>query len=268
MDLHPVAAAAGVGLIACDRVGSTNAEALALARAGERGPLWVTARSQTAGRGRRGRTWVSEAGNLYATLLLTDPSAPERAPELSFVAALAVHDALAECASHLGPALALKWPNDVLCGAAKVAGILIEGEGTPVLAVAVGIGVNLVHHPNGTDYPATDLASAGAHVRPQGLFGALSSAMLARLRQWDRGDGFAAIRADWMRRAAGRGTGIRVRLIEREITGLFETLDEHGRLILRRADGTTEAVTAGQVFALATADRNSTVSREHLPARR
>ena len=100
-----LSAASGVRLISLDEVGSTNAEAFARARAGERGPLWITARRQTAGRGRRGRTWVSEPGNLYASLLLTDPAPPPRAAELSLVAALAVHDALAERAAILGPRL-------------------------------------------------------------------------------------------------------------------------------------------------------------------
>src|SRR5262249_16691285 len=126
MELAPGAAAAGVGLIACETVGSTNSEALAYARAGERGPLWITARAQTAGRGRRGRSWVSEPGTLFATLLLTDPAQPERAAQLSFVAALALHDAITTVAPTLAPRLALKWPNDVLCDGAKLAGILIE----------------------------------------------------------------------------------------------------------------------------------------------
>ena len=142
MQLAPGAAAAGVGLISRDTVGSTNAEALALARAGERGPLWITARAQSAGRGRRGRTWVSEPGNLYASLLLTDPAPPERAAQLAFVAALAVHDAIAATAPALASELAFKWPNDVLLGGAKLAGILIEAEGAP-LVVAIGIGVKI-----------------------------------------------------------------------------------------------------------------------------
>src|SRR5215813_6996059 len=131
MELAPEAAAAGVGLIACDSVGSTNVEALTRARAGERGPLWITARTQSAGRGRRGSAWVSPPGNLYATLLLTDPAPTEAAPQLSFVAALALFDAVAECAPQLGPALKVKWPNDLLLGQAKVAGILIESENEP-----------------------------------------------------------------------------------------------------------------------------------------
>src|ERR1700720_304756 len=114
---------AGVRHIAYETLGSTNAEALARARAGEHGPLWITAATQSAGRGRRGRTWVSTPGNLFATLLLTDPSPPEAAPQLSFVVALALHDALAECAPQLGPLLKLKWPNDLLLGPPKLARI-------------------------------------------------------------------------------------------------------------------------------------------------
>src|SRR5262245_55739124 len=184
MELAPGAAAAGVGLIACETVGSTNCEALAHARAGEKGPLWITAQAQTAGRGRRGRTWVSEPGNLYATLLLTDPAPPERAAQLSFVAALATHDAIAACAGALVPRLALKWPNDVLLDGAKLAGILIEAEGTRPLVVAVGVGVNCRHHPDATEFPATDLAAAGAAVTVEELFKALSIAMVHRLREW------------------------------------------------------------------------------------
>src|SRR5437667_6278008 len=129
MQLDPRASAAGVRLVAHELLPSTNTEALALARAGERGPLWITAERQSAGRGRRGRTWISEAGNLHATLLLTDPAPPEHWPELAFVAALAIHDAVVELAPELKPQLAIKWPNDLLLDGAKFSGILIEGEG-------------------------------------------------------------------------------------------------------------------------------------------
>src|SRR4051794_41853151 len=104
MQLDPTASAAGARLITHDTIGSTNAEALRLARDGERGPLWIVAKTQTAGRGRRGRAWVSEPGNLYASLLLTDPAPPERGPELSFVAALALHDAIGGALSGVGRA--------------------------------------------------------------------------------------------------------------------------------------------------------------------
>jgi BirA family biotin operon repressor/biotin-[acetyl-CoA-carboxylase] ligase len=251
MDLAPGAAAAGVGLIACDTVASTNAEALAYARAGEKGPLWITARAQNAGRGRRGRAWVSEPGNLFATLLLTDPAPPEQAPQLSFVAALATHDAIARLAPALASRLAFKWPNDVLCGGAKLAGILIEAEGTRPLIVAVGIGVNCGHHPDGTDYGATDLAAEGASVTPEQLFTALSGAMMVRLREWS--GGFGLIRTEWLRRAGTPGTPLRVRVGARDFTGRFEALDEAGRLVVRLPDGATETIAAGEVFPIAPA---------------
>jgi BirA family transcriptional regulator, biotin operon repressor / biotin---[acetyl-CoA-carboxylase] ligase len=238
---------AGVRHIAYETLGSTNAEALALARAGERGPLWLTAASQSAGRGRRGSQWVSPAGNLHTTLLLSEPSTPAQAPQLSFVAALAVHDAVAACAPQLGPLLKVKWPNDLLVGQAKVAGILIEGESEPVFAVAIGIGVNCAAHPDNTDYPATDLAAAGARVVTDTLFAALSGAMERRLAQWNRGQGFGAIRADWLKRAAGLGEILRVRLPERELSGLFKGLDDNGRLLLEQG-GRISAITAGEVF--------------------
>ena len=251
MQLAPAALAAGYRLAAHASLPSTNAEALRLARQGERGPLWIVAERQTAGRGRRGNAWISPAGNLYATLLLTDPAPAERAPELSFVAALATHDAIAEQAPGLAASLALKWPNDVLCNGAKLAGILIEGERVAdALAVAIGIGVNCRHHPGGTPYPATDLNAAGANVAAAGLLGSLSATMPRRLAQWRRGAGFADIRAEWVERAAGIGGDMLVRLPGSEIAGRGEGLDPHGRLQLRLADGSLQAIAAGEVFPL------------------
>jgi BirA family biotin operon repressor/biotin-[acetyl-CoA-carboxylase] ligase len=255
MRLDP--AAVGFRLAARDTLPSTNTEALALARRGETGPLWVTARQQTAGRGRRGNAWISVPGNLYATLLLCDPATPENAPELSFVAALAVHDAIVDRAAVLCEKLTLKWPNDILFGTAKLAGILIESETIATrLAVAIGIGVNCMHHPAKTAYPATDLAAAGVAVCAEDLFFALSGAMTRRLAQWRRGDGFQSIRADWLDRAAGIGGEMRVRLPNCEFVGRAEALDERGRLLLRLEDGRLQTITAGDVFPVAASERN------------
>jgi BirA family biotin operon repressor/biotin-[acetyl-CoA-carboxylase] ligase len=192
---------------------------------------------------------VSAPGNLYATLLLTEPAPPAQAPQLSFVAALALHDAVAECAPQLGPALKLKWPNDLLLGAQKLAGILIESENEPALTVAIGIGVNCASHPADTPFPAIDLAAAGVLASPETVFAALAQATQRRLAQWQGGQGFAAVRADWLKRAAGLGQDIRVRLPEREFSGRFDGLDEAGRLLVAGPAGVT-AVTAGEVFGL------------------
>jgi BirA family transcriptional regulator, biotin operon repressor / biotin---[acetyl-CoA-carboxylase] ligase len=253
MQLDPRASAAGVRLVSHELLTSTNTEALGLAQQSERGPLWITADRQSAGRGRRGRSWVSEPGNLFASLLLTDPGPPEQWPELSFVAALAIHDAIAELAPVIRPKLSIKWPNDVLLMTKKFAGILIEGDGTA--SVAIGIGVNCTSHPKDTDYPATDLAAAGADISAAAMFKTLSVKMQGRLAQWNRGEHFATVRTDWLARAAGLGEIIRVRLTDREITGRFEAVDDKGRLVLVPSEGGKEAVAAGDVVELAGPDR-------------
>lgn len=250
MQLDPRASAAGVRLIAHEVLVSTNAEALSLAGRGEGGPLWVTAGRQSGGRGRRGRAWVSEPGNLFASLLLTDPAPAEHWPELAFVAALAIHDAVAEAAPAVRSQLFIKWPNDLLLAGKKFSGILIEGEGGQG-AVVVGIGINCVSHPAETDYPATDLAAAGAAVSAEALFTVLSVKMLGRLAQWNAGEHFSTIRADWLARAAGRGDLIRVRLADQELVGRFDDVDDGGRLVLSLPDGGRKSIAAGDVVELA-----------------
>ena len=248
MQLDPRASAAGVRLIAHEVLVSTNAEALALAGRGEREPLWVTAGRQTGGRGRRGRTWVSEPGNLFASLLLTDAAPTDHWPELAFVAALAIHDTVAEAAPALRAQLFIKWPNDLLLAGRKFCGILIEGQGGEQGVVVVGIGVNCVSHPAETDYPATDLAAAGAEVTAESLFTMLSAKMLGRLAQWNAGEHFSTIRADWLARAAGRGELLRLRLAEdQELVGRFEDVDDAGRLVLSLPDGGRKTIAAGDV---------------------
>lgn len=247
--LHKDAAAAGVRHIAHDTLGSTNAEALTRVRAGERGPLWITAARQTAGRGRRGNVWTSEPGNLYASYLLSDAAPAAHLPELCFVVALAVRDAVSTVAPSSSSRLRLKWPNDLLFGDAKLAGILIEAESVGGnTATVAGIGVNCAHHPRETSYPATDLAEHGIVVTPDALFGELSGAMATRLAQWDRCTGFPAIRAEWLSHASGIGGDIVVRLPDRELSGTFESIDQTGRLMLRLPAGQLEAIAAGEIF--------------------
>lgn len=251
MKLDPTASAAGVGLIALDEVDSTNAQALRYGAAGEHGPLWVTAQTQTAGRGRRGRVWVSPPGNLHASLLLSDPAPQRHIAQCSFVAALAVHDAVSDVAPALAAQLALKWPNDMTCDGRKLAGILIEGEATAPLILAIGIGINCRHHPDDVAYPATDLAAQGADVTAADMLAALSRRMAERLALWNGGTRFAAIREAWLARGPAPGAGLRVRLAEGDVVGAFETIDEAGNLVLTEAGGARRVITAGDVFPLA-----------------
>jgi BirA family biotin operon repressor/biotin-[acetyl-CoA-carboxylase] ligase len=244
--------AGGIPVVAFDTIGSTNAEALARAWDGERGPLWIAARTQTGGHGRRGRAWISEPGNLYASLLLTDPAPSALLPGICFVAALALHDAVLDVTSGLAPAsFKLKWPNDLLLGGNKIAGILVEGGSQGgVHAAVIGFGVNCRHHPEGTEFPAADLAGAGFPVEPETLLTALGRAMNSRLKEWNRGVNFTSIRSAWLLRAVGIGEAMEVRLPDRTIGGTFETLDPDGGLILRRAGGAIETIHAGDVFPL------------------
>lgn len=235
-----------------DVLPSTNAEAMAAARRGEAGNLWITAGEQREGRGRRGRAWTTERGNLAASLLLIDPAPPAIAATIAFVAAVALHQAAIDVA---GPALAerltLKWPNDLLLDSHKVAGILIEAEKLPqdAFAVVVGIGVNCASHP-GIDgpVPATDFAARGVPMDAERLFGQLAHRMAAEIAHWEAGRNFAAVRAGWLARSRGLGEAIRVNLPDRSVNGRFETLDDSGRLVMLRADGTHETFSAGDVF--------------------
>ena len=248
MDEYPDSAG-GVAVVFFKTIASTNAEALARANAGEKGPLWVAAERQSAGRGRRGREWFSEPGNLHASLLLIDPAPAAATAGICFVAALALHDAVLDAAQGLAPArLKLKWPNDLLLDGKKVAGILVEGSSLVQGRTAVGFGVNCRRHPQAADFPATDFAAAGLAVPPGTLLKALGERCVTRLREWDRGRGFSAIRTAWLARAAGLGGAIEVRLADRTIAGTFEAVDAAGGLVLKRSDGTRETINAGDVF--------------------
>jgi BirA family biotin operon repressor/biotin-[acetyl-CoA-carboxylase] ligase len=234
-------------------IGSTNAEALA--RANGDAPVWIIADRQTAGRGRRGRPWRSDPGNLYASLLLVDPGPAARLPELCFVAGLALYDAV-RAVTGLDPLrIGLKWPNDVLVDGAKLAGILLEGtvRRDGFNATAIGFGVNCAHHPKDTPYPASNLGATGYPTEPAALLAALDRAFLARLAQWHRGAGFAEICEAWVRRSHGIGQAVTVRTGGRETDGVFESLDLSGAMILRRPDGTRERISAGDVFPMSAA---------------
>ncbi|MFZ3034470.1 MAG: biotin--[acetyl-CoA-carboxylase] ligase [Parvibaculum sp.] len=244
---------AGITHKAFVEIDSTNEEARRLGEAGEPGPVWITAEIQTAGRGRRGRTWVSPSGNFMGTLFLRPQATPRKAAELSFVAALAVHDAVASLLTPtLRPGLKLKWPNDLLHDGRKCAGILLESSGVAgaeLAWLAIGIGINLAQFPDNVDYPATSLAALGeAGITPDDALAALASAFDKRIAQWRDVQGFAAIREAWLQRAAGLGGPITVRLADETFSGTFEGLAIDGSLEVRLDDGSLRLVSAGDVF--------------------
>ena len=210
--------------------------------------MWVVADEQVGGRGRRGRTWHSPPGNLYASLLLPDPCPVELAPQLGFVAGVALREATAALAPAAG--LQLKWPNDLLSTkGAKLAGILLEASRLPDgrFACVVGIGVNCRSHPADLPYAATDLSIlAEADVTPECLFTPLDRSMVEWIDRWEAGANFAAVRKAWLEAAAGLGGEVSVALGDKTVHGTFETIDAAGRMVVRTLVGEM-TVDAGDV---------------------
>jgi BirA family biotin operon repressor/biotin-[acetyl-CoA-carboxylase] ligase len=247
--LGPRALSAGYRLASFDQIGSTNSEALARAGAGERGPMWFVTSEQTAGRGRRHRPWIAPRGNLAASVLETIDVAPATAATLGFAAGLALEAALRAVAGPAGIDFSLKWPNDVLAGPAKLTGILLEAEAAPGrgLAVVVGMGTNIVAAPEGTPVPATSLLALGLETTAEQLFTALSDSWVESRGIWDDGKGFGEIRRRWLELAAGLGQPVSVHTGQTTVSGIFDTIDETGCMIVRTSTGDRVPISAGDV---------------------
>lgn len=255
--LGPIARGRGFRLNGFDEIGSTSTEALKAGAAGDAGDVWFAALRQTAGRGRRGRPWETASGNLAASLLLLPDCDPALYPTLGFVAGVALNRAL----SSVVPAaairhgldganrIALKWPNDVLADGAKLAGILLESQKRPDgrQAIVVGFGVNIVAAPSGLPYPATSLAELQVHVRAEDVFAALAEEWVVAHELWDNGRNIIEILRLWRASAAGMGAEVAVARDGEVVRGIFETIDDSGRLVVRAHDERRVVISAGDV---------------------
>ena len=218
-------------------IDSTNEEARRRALAGDAGRLWIVADEQTAGRGRRGRAWISPKGNLHTSALMSDPCPPAVAAQLGFVAGVA----LARAAKDLGAAdVGLKWPNDLMSGRGKCAGILVEGIvfGGRRAAYVVGVGVNCAHAPVGLGYATSRLTRAhGQTVGRDELFERLAERFGEALGVWRAGQAFDGIRAAWLDCALGLHERIAIQNGVGQHEGVFEGIDAGGRLLMRSERG-------------------------------
>lgn len=229
-------------LVAFDCLDSTNDEAGRRAAQGAEPGTVIWAREQTAGRGRRGRTWVSPRGNLHCSIILQTGPRADEAPQLAFVAAIALQQAL----SALLPSASFrcKWPNDLLCSGRKVAGMLLEAAKPWVI---LGVGVNVVEAPDPVLYPAACLAQLGSGATDFDVLAAFCEALAPWHERWLT-EGFAPIRQAWLDRAVGVGEAVTVRLADsQELNGRFAGLDQGGALLLETAEG-CRPILAGDVF--------------------
>ncbi len=241
--------AQSVRSVVLEDVGSTNTEAFKRAEAGERGPLWIAARRQTQGRGRSGRRWGSEPGNLYASLLQTLACPKSAISQISLLTGVAVVDAIQAVAGGRVSGLRLKWPNDVLIGTAKCCGILAESvaaSGANTIVV-IGIGINLAWHPTDIDREATHLNAHGFNVTFEDMLDALTRSMNAWLDVWGEGAGFDGVRAAWLERTGPIGETAEANTGSERIRGTFLGLAPDGALLLRDVHGLQRTITYGDV---------------------
>jgi BirA family biotin operon repressor/biotin-[acetyl-CoA-carboxylase] ligase len=230
-----------------DSIGSTNDEALRLARGGTAHGTVVHADEQIAGRGRLARRWQSPPGNLYVSIVLRLNLPAARCAEIGFVAALAVADAV-ETLLPNQLRTTLKWPNDVLLRGGKISGILLENIDD---ALIVGIGINVLRAPGDVAYKVTTIVDSGGLATVDGTRASLLTALARWLEIWQR-DGFPPIRAAWLARAHPPGTPVRLTLSDRLIEGRFADLAPDGSLILETDDGRKQFA-AGDVALVARA---------------
>ncbi len=228
-----------------DEIDSTSEEARRRAKGGDLSPVWIAARSQTAGRGRLGRSWQSPAGNLFATALMPLHAGLSEAAKLPFATGLAVIDA---CEPFVSDAdLRLKWPNDVRVSGAKLSGILVEsGEINGAHWAAIGIGVNVRTAPE-LEAETASLLSLGASpaIDAAHVLDALTGTLALRFEQ--AREDYPSVLRDWMTRAEGLGQTVRIGPKEQPVEGVFETLAEDGSIILRLPNGQTRLIRAGDV---------------------
>lgn len=242
-------------LLSYDEVDSTNEEARRLAEGGGSHGAVIWAKRQTSGRGRMGRLWVSAEGNLFCSILLAPNCNHETSAQLSFVAAVAAAEALESIIPD--EEIRCKWPNDILLGDKKIAGILLESFETADITVAsnkmvrwvvVGVGINVDSCPSSTDIPATYLKKAGVEIiSAKIVLSRFIHHFITEYDAWAK-SGFTPIRKKWLKYAFKIGKPIEVRLPKETYTGIFEGIDTTGHLLLKPNRGRRMAISAGDVF--------------------
>ena len=245
--LDEIAENHGFGVSEFITIDSTNSEALRQAKNNHLSNHWFVAKNQTAGRGRLARIWQWHQGNLAASLLLRLNVAPDKLSTIAFVAALAIYRALLEAGTNAK--ISLKWPNDILANGEKICGILLEAHQTQSgdQALVIGFGVNIVAAPKDLPYGATCLQDIGSDMNAEQLFKLLSKHWLEVYRIWNEGEGLSEILKQWKKAASSIGDPVAISNHGKVIEGVFEDVDNNGRLIVKTPSGQLEYISSGDV---------------------
>lgn len=240
---------AGAHLMYFEELDSTNLEAVRQSAQSAHGTV-IVAESQTAGRGRRGRSWVSPAGeNLYFSLLLKPEFVPEQAAMLTLVMALATARAIQTVS---GCACQIKWPNDIVLHGKKVCGILTEMQvaGGRISHVVIGVGVNanqMVFDTENLRHASSIQKETGRAVEREALLVVLLSEFEKAYEEFCRSGSLETLRQEYESLLVNRGREVRILEPKGAWQGLAMGINEKGELLVQRADGTLEAVYAGEV---------------------
>jgi BirA family biotin operon repressor/biotin-[acetyl-CoA-carboxylase] ligase len=217
---------------------STMDEARARALQGAEEGSVIVAYQQSKGRGRRGRVWESLRGNLYFTYITYLSCSPLEAPQLSFVACVAVGEGLRSLMPP-GHLLRYKWPNDLLLNGKKAAGLLLESMAIPEsnkTGYLIGCGLNLIAYPLTARYPTTSFQNEGIYLSLEAVLQRVVSSLQRTLALW-RKEGFSPIYELWMQDVAGLETKITFDLQGLSQEGIFKGIDKEGALILKTSQG-------------------------------
>jgi BirA family biotin operon repressor/biotin-[acetyl-CoA-carboxylase] ligase len=250
-ELSPEAAGLLTRLALLETIDSTNAEAMRRVAAGAGSGLVCSAEQQTAGRGRRGRSWVSPfARNLYLSVVWEYHQGAAALEGLSLAVGVAVARALAACAV---PPVQLKWPNDVVCGGAKLGGVLLEmtGDAAGTCQVVIGVGLNVAMPDaaaTGIDQAWTDIdaISGGRRPRRSVLLAALLNELLPLLAGFEK-RGFGPWRDEWLALDAFAGEPVVLHAGAREMAGIARGVDARGALQLETATAGIQSVFGGEI---------------------
>ena len=204
----------------------------------------VTSNKQSAGRGRRGRDWISLEGNLFVSFGLE--VSPQYLGQMSFVVGLSLLETIKNIASQIN--VCLKWPNDVLVDGKKVSGILLEKAAGNYLVIGVGVNIVAVPQDNNILYPVVSLSEVGVSIERIEFLQAFVQTFDYNLDRW-KSEGFAPIRKNWLQYAKNLGAEITVNTEKEQKTGKFVGVDENGALLLETLSG-TEKIYAGDIFYL------------------